>query len=205
VNPERDGPTTILLVDDDAMARAWIRLMLAEGQFRIVGEAADASEALALAARRRPRILLVDYRLADGTGAELVSRLLQEGVAAAAVLIASRPEPGMNVLARQVGAQGTLLKSESAGELLSVLCRVRDGEPSFDPRHPSLGPGFTALTPRERQVLRLLADGSTNVEVAAELGIGAQTVKTLVARTFAKLGVRRRAEAAAKAQRMGLL
>jgi DNA-binding NarL/FixJ family response regulator len=114
-------------------------------------------------------------------------------------------EAGFNEVAREAGAQGSVLKTGSSEELLEVLREVRDGRGSFDPRYPSRDPGRAALTPRERDVLRLLAAGRTNRQVAEQLEVSSETVKTLVSRSFSKLGVHRRAEAVATAQRLGLL
>ena len=196
---------TVLVVEDDAMVRGWIRLSLKGSGFRVVGEASGAAEAVALAPRRAPDLLLVDYRLTDGVGTELVRTLRLQGVTAPAVLMTANHEPGFNEAAREAGAQGSVLKTGSSDELLAALGNARDGVLTFDQRHPSRSPGRGALTPREREVLRLVAAGRTNRQVADDLGIGAESVKTLVARTFLKLGVSRRAEAVAAAHRLGLL
>lgn len=197
--------TKLLIVEDDAMVRGWIRLSLEESEFRLVGEAASAEEAVALLPRRAPELLLIDYRLNDVAGTELVRRLRFEGVTAPAVLMTAHHEPGFNESARDAGAQGSVLKTGSSDELLSALRLARDGQNAFDPRYPVRDLGRASLSPREREVMRLLAAGRTNREVADELRVGAETVKTLVARSFAKLGARKRAEAVATAQRMGIL
>jgi two-component system NarL family response regulator len=197
--------TTVLIVEDDAMVRGWLRMSLRGSEFRVAGEAEGAAEALDLVERRRPELLLVDYRLKDGVGTELLRELRQRGVTAPAVLMTANHEPGFNEAAREAGAQGSVLKTGHAEEVLAALRLVHDGGTAFDPRHPRRPVGHTMLTPRERDVLRLIAAGRTNRQVAVELGIGDETVKTLLARTFAKLGVRRRAEAVAEAHRRGLL
>jgi DNA-binding NarL/FixJ family response regulator len=202
---EREAPTTVLLVEDDAMVRGWLRLSLEGSEFSIVGEAAGAKEAIDLIERQRPALLLIDYRLNDSAGTALIRTLRHEGVSTPAVLMTAYGEAGFNEVARESGAQGSVLKTGSSDELLEVLREVRDGHGSFDPRYPSRDPGRAALSPREREVLRLLAAGNTNRQVADQLEVSAETVKTLVSRTFTKLGVRRRAEAVATAQRMGLL
>jgi DNA-binding NarL/FixJ family response regulator len=195
----------VLLVEDDAIVRAWVRLALAESEFRIAGEASTASEALELAGRRAPALLLVDHNLPDGTGTELVRTLRERGSPVPAVLMTAGATSGLNEAAREAGVQGTVVKSGRGDELLTALRAVLDGRATFDPRHPKRTSGQTPLTPREREVLRLVAAGGTNAEVAAQLGLGDETVKTLLARIFLKLGVRRRAEAVAVAQRAGLL
>jgi len=195
----------VLLVDDDSMVRGWVRLALESSSFRVVGEASTRNEALELARRRAPDVLLVDYRLGDSTGTELVRELRVAGIAAPAVLMTAKTEAGFNEAVREAGAQGTVLKTGSIAELLDALLAVSGGETSFDGRHPRRDSGRAALSPRERDVLRLVAAGSTNREIAQELGVADETVKTLVARTFSKLGVRKRAEAVSEAHRLGLL
>jgi DNA-binding NarL/FixJ family response regulator len=195
----------VLIVEDDAMVRGWVRLSLRSSEFRVVGEAGDAALAVELCKRRVPDLLLVDYRLPDMVGTELIRALRREGVAAPAILMTANSERGMNEAAREAGAQGTVLKTGSAEELLLALRLVSDGRDSFDGRHPQRPSGQNALSPRERQVLELVASGATNREIAASLGLGGETVKTLLARTFAKLGVRKRAEAVSAAHARGLL
>jgi DNA-binding NarL/FixJ family response regulator len=196
---------TVLIVEDDAMVRDWIQRSLEGSEFRIVGIAHTAGEVPALIERRRPSLLLVDHRLPDEIGTELLRNLRQSGVATPALLMTANEQAGFNEAARDAGAQGTALKSGRVEELLTALRAVAGGESAFDTRHPKRAPGRAALSPREREVLQLVASGSTNKEIAATLSIGGETVKTMLARIFAKLGVRSRAEAVAEAHDRGLL
>lgn len=200
-----DRDVSVLLVEDDAMVRGWVRLSLRNSEFRLAGEAEDAVSAIDLCARRAPDLLLLDYRLPDMVGTELLRELRRRGVAAPAVLMTANGQRGMNEAAREAGAQGSVLKTGSAEELLLALRLVVSGGDSFDGRHPRRLAGEGALSPREREVLELVAAGATNREIATALHVGAETVKTLLARTFAKLGVRKRAEAVAAAHDRGLL
>jgi DNA-binding NarL/FixJ family response regulator len=200
-----DLELTVLIVEDDAMVRDWIRLSLEGSEFRVVGVAHTAAEVPDLIERRRPSLLLVDYRLPDGMGTELVRELRQSGLATPALLMTANEQAGFNEAARDAGAQGTALKSGRVQELLETLRAVARGESAFDARHPQRAPGRAALSPREREVLQLVASGSTNKEIAAALSIGGETVKTMLARIYAKLGVRRRAEAVAEAHNRGLI
>jgi DNA-binding NarL/FixJ family response regulator len=200
-----NGQIPVLLVDDDAMVRRWLQLSLESSEFRVVGEASDVDAGLELVRRRRPTIVLVDHRLSGQFGLDLIRRLRAQDPSLRLVLMTSNPERGLNETAREAGARGSLLKTGNAGDVLATLRAVAAGARSFDPRHPARKEGTGALTPRERSVLRLVATGSTNREVAAELGVGEETVKTMLSRAFVKLGVRRRAEAVAVAQARGLL
>jgi DNA-binding NarL/FixJ family response regulator len=196
---------SVLLVEDDAMVRDWIRLSLEGTHFRLAGIAASAAEAHELVKLRRPQLLLIDYRLPDGLGTELVRGLRRDGISASAVLMTANTMGGFNESAREAGAQGSFLKSGVIDELLRTLRAVADGRDSFDVRHPKPEPGRRNLSPREREVVRLMADGQTNRQIAKALELGEETVKTLVGRAFDKLGVRRRTEAVSEAHRRGLL
>ena len=196
---------SVLLVEDDAMVRDWIRLSLEGTEFRLAGIASSAAEARTLVGRRRPQLLLVDYRLPDGLGTELVRDLRRDGIVASAVLMTANTMVGFNESAREVGGQGSFLKSGQIAELLDTLRAVADGHDSFDGRHPKPEPGRRNLSPREREVLRLMADGKTNRQIAKALELGEETIKTLAGRAFGKLGVRRRTEAVSEAHRRGLL
>jgi len=201
----KDDEVSLLVVEDDAMVRDWLRLALEESRFRVVGIAHTAAEAIDLIERRRPGLLLVDQRLPDLRGTELVRELRRQSLQVPVVLMTANAEEGFNEAARDAGAQGTVLKTGKAEELLSSLGTVTAGRASFDARHPKRAPGRAALSPREREVLGLVAGGATNRDIAEKLSIGDETVKTLLSRTFAKLGVRRRAEAVSEAHRRGLL
>ncbi|MGH3007165.1 MAG: response regulator [Gaiellaceae bacterium] len=117
----------VLLVEDDAIVRAWVRSALAESEFRLAGEASTAAEALELAGRRAPALLLVDHNLPDGTGTELVRALRERGVLAPAVVMTAGATGGLNEAAREAGVQGTVVKSARSDELLTALRTVRDG------------------------------------------------------------------------------
>lgn len=196
---------SLLLVEDDAMVRGWVRLSLRDSEFRLAGEVDNASSAAELVLRRRPDILLVDYRLPDQTGTELIRQLRLSGVDTPAIVMTANGERGFNAAVRDAGGQGTVLKTGSNDELLDALRTVAKGEQAFDPRHPKRRPGEAALSPRQREILRLVAEGATNREIASSLEVSSETVKTLVSRTFARLGVRKRAEAVARAHELGLL
>lgn len=195
---------SVLLVEDDAMVREWIQSTLKGSEFRVAGVASTAAEGVELAARRNPQLVLTDYRLPDRVGTELVRELRLRGVLAPVVVMTANEERGLNELARDAGAQGTVLKGGSA-ELLQSLRAASNGEQTFDLRHPERKKGQVALSPRERTVLQLVAAGQTNAEIALSLGVGSETVKTLVQRIFQKLGTRRRAEAVSTAHELGLL
>lgn len=196
---------SVVLVEDDAMVRSWVRLCLRGTEFRLAAEASSAAEALQLVRRRRADLLLVEYRLPDRMGTELVRVLRQQGVSTPALLMTANSERGFNEAVRDAGAQGTVLKTGRSEELLRALRGVSAGKQPFDARYPKRAPGRAALSPREREVLGLVALGRTNREISRTLGVSDETVKTLLGRTFVKLGAHRRAQAVAAAHERGLL
>ena len=196
---------SVLLVEDDAMVRGWMRMSLEGTEFRLAGEAASAAEALELVAKRGPDVLLVDYRLPDRVGTELLRELRRSGDTTPAVLMTANAESGLNEIAREAGAQGTSMKTGRSDELLTALRLVAADACRRRPSHPRRPVGLAALSSREREVLRLVAEGATNREIADRLEVGAETVKTVVTRVFTKLGVRKRAEAVAVAHELGIL
>ncbi|HLG07992.1 MAG TPA: response regulator transcription factor [Gaiellaceae bacterium] len=203
--PPTQRDIRVLVVEDDAMVREWIEHALEVTEFRVAGVAANAAEGVELAVRRNPALILVDYRLPDRAGTELVRELRLRGVGSPAVVMTANPERGLNETARDAGAQATVLKTGRVESLLVPLRAVSRGEQAFDGRHPERKSRRGALSPRERAVLSLVAAGKTNPEIALALGISAETVKTLMQRVFRKLGTRRRAEAVSTAHGLGLL
>jgi len=118
-------------------------------------------------------------------------------------MMTANGESGFNERARDVGAQGSLLKSGSPTELLEVLRMVLAGRSAFDVHHPPRR--GASLSPRELEVMTRVAEGDTNVEIARRLHVGVETVKTLLGRIYTKLGVRSRAQAVAVSRERGLL
>ena len=126
-------------------------------------------------------------------------------MSAPALLITANPEAGLNELARESGVQGVVRKRGSRDDLLAALRRVTGGETLADADNPPRRAGRAALSPREREVLQPVATGLTNPEISEQLGVGVETVKTLLERSFRKLGVSGRTEATAEAARLRLL
>ena len=194
----------LVVVDDDAIVRTWVRSALEGTEFRIAGEGGSGAEALELVARRGPDVLLVDQILPDWMGSDLVHELRRRGCDAPSLLMTAAPREGLNERARAAGLQGTVVKSAEPAQLLAALRRVVNGEIAFEAPHPP-AERQVVLSPREREILQLIGSGLTNIEIGDKLGIGRETVKTMLYRACGKLGVRRRSEAVAEAQRLGLL
>ena len=195
----------VAVVDDDAIVRDWIRQALGGTEFRIVGEGGTAEEARVLVERRRPSLLIVDYKLPDQRATELVRALRKDGLRIPVLVMTATASPGLNELALESGAAGVVLKRSDRAALLRALRDVAGGVAVVDPEHPRLSRRAERLTPREREVLALAAAGARNREIGARLGLGSETVKTLLSRAFLKLGARNRTEAASLARERGLL
>jgi DNA-binding NarL/FixJ family response regulator len=200
-----ETPFAVLVVEDDSIVRDWLRTAFRGTEFRVAGEAATSAEALEMAARRHADLLLVDHRLDTELGTDLVRSLRKEGNAAPAVLMTADPLRGLNETAREAGIQGSIVKTADREQLLAVLRSVLEGRGYYDPAHPKRRDGEAALAPRERDVIRLVAAGKTNKEAARELGIGEESVKTMLERAYTKLGAHRRAEAVLEARRRGIV
>jgi two-component system, NarL family, nitrate/nitrite response regulator NarL len=196
---------SVVIVEDDPIVRAWVRLALEDSEFYVAGEAEDAGRARELLSGRRADLLLVDQRLPDMLGTDLVRELRLRRFTKPALLMTARAEPGLREKARAAGAQGAILKSQSAERLLELLRLVRAGREAYDPAFPSRPPGQPTLSPRESEVTRLIAAGKTNREIATALSVSPETIKTLIARTAMKLSVHRRTQIVAEARRLGLL
>lgn len=195
----------VLVLDDDPLVRAWLRSALRTTEFRLAAEAATPAEAQSLLERRKIDLLLVDLRLDRDLGTDFIRRLRVAGNDQPIVLMTSAAQRGANEQAHEAGAQASIVKSADRDELLTCLRAVAAGGSVFDPSHPPRASDDRPLTRREREILALLADGRTNPEIAEQLGLGVESVKTYVERIFGKLGVRRRTEVAAAARRRGWL
>jgi len=203
---------SVVLVDDHVIVREGLRGMLsAEGDLRVVGEAGAGPEAVAVVGARRPDVVLMDLRMPGG-----------DGVSATAAITAQHPDTHVVVLttydtdadilrAVEAGAAGYLLKDCTRAELTSAIRAAARGEtvltPSVAARLVSRmrGPQLESLSPREVQVLGLVAVGRTNAEIGRELHIGEATVKTHLLRSFTKLDVSDRTAAVTVARERGLL
>jgi DNA-binding NarL/FixJ family response regulator len=212
--------TTVVLVDDQQLIRDGFKLMLnLEPDLEVVGEAGDGKAALALTAQLHPDVVLMDIRMPVMDGLEAVRRLAAAHTAAAILVLTTFDLDEYVFQALRDGARGFLLKDAPREQLVHAVRAVAAGESLLAPaitrrlieryvRRPAPGsaPGLPAvLTGREQTVLRLLAGGLSNAEIAADLVVGEATVKTHVARLLAKLGVRDRVQAVIAAYESGFV
>ncbi|MFD7310054.1 response regulator [Promicromonospora sp. NPDC059942] len=209
-----DAPVRVLLADDEPLVRSGLRLILdAEPDLEVVGEAGDGARAVELARSLRPDVVCMDVRMpgVDGLRAtELVLRLPQPP----RVLVVTTFEHDGYVLdALTAGASGFLLKRAGADEMVQAVRTVAVGQSLLYPQalrdlvrtRPRATAGAPTLTPREREVLALVAQGMTNAEIATALVVGVETVRTHVASVLAKLQARDRTQAVVLGYRAGLV
>jgi len=206
---------TVLVADDHPVVRQGLRTFLAtQEDLDVVGEAATCTEAAERAAELRPDVVLLDLVMPGGDGIEAARKIREASPESKVIVLTSYPDDATVLPALEAGAAGYLLKDVEPQELADGVRRVHRGEsllhPAVAPRviREAVGPGTAAerdsLTPRELDVLRLLARGLPNKLIARELGIAERTVKTHVSSIFAKLGVTDRTQAALYAVREGL-
>ena len=217
--PAADGGVVrVLLVDDHELAReALLSIFGREPDLDVVGEASDGDRAVAMARRLRPDLVLMDVRM-PGTDGLTATKVIKAELPATRVLLLTTHDSHEYVLeGLRSGADGYLLKDASKPELLQAIRTILRGEPLVQPtlaakmlqqaaraeRAP--GPTDGELTERQRDVLRLMAAGLSNPEIAAQLGISLNTVKTHVVHILGRLGVADRTQAAVRAARLGLL
>ncbi|MFB9238834.1 response regulator [Plantactinospora siamensis] len=203
---------SVLLVDDHPVVRAGIRGMLAgEPDITVDGEAASGVEALTLARTLRPTVVLMDLRMPGLDGAAAAARLLALLPDTRVVVLTTYETDGDILRAVEAGAAGYLLKDASRAELIEAVRGAARGETVLAPAvagrvlRQLRGPRPATLSPRETEVLRLVAAGLSNVEVGLRLHITEATVKTHLLRSFAKLGVSDRTAAVTTAMAAGLL
>jgi DNA-binding NarL/FixJ family response regulator len=214
----------VMLVDDQAMVRVGFRMILeTEPEFTVVGEAADGAEAVELAERCRPDVILMDVRMPRLDGIEATARILARTTEGGPrVLILTTFDLDDYVYAAlRAGASGFLLKDAPAEQLIEAIRVIGRGDAVLAPsvtrllieevaRRPAVdpaqvAPGLADLTDRELEVLRLIARGRSNGEIAEELYLGEATVKTHVGRILTKLDLRDRVQAVVVAYESGLV
>jgi DNA-binding NarL/FixJ family response regulator len=216
--------TRVLIADDDRLTRAGLRLVLGqETDIEVVGEARNGVEAVDLARRLQPDLVLMDLRMPQMDGLDATRAVKVEGLARSVLILSMVEDPDILLEAVRAGAVGYVLKTADEAELRFAVRQALAGELAVDPPMTremtlrrgaeraapaismSTAPQANPLSPREQQVLRLLARGKTNREIAMELTITQHTVKVHVEHILAKLEVSHRTQAAVRAMELGYL
>ncbi|MDQ3632163.1 MAG: response regulator transcription factor [Actinomycetota bacterium] len=214
---------SVVVADDERLLRTGFRVILdAEPDIRVVGEAPDGRSAVDVVSRRRPDVCLMDIRMPDLDGLAAAERILSDPDLDTAVLMLTTFDLREYVYeALRIGASGFLLKDTPADRLLDAVRVIASGDallaPSITrrlieqftraarPEPDGVPAALAELSPRELEVLRLVARGLSNAEIAAELVLGESTVKTHVAHLLSKLGLRDRVQAVVLAYETGLV
>jgi DNA-binding NarL/FixJ family response regulator len=209
----------VALVDDDALIRAGLRMIIEQaGDMEVVATAGNGEEALRVASEHRPDVMLMDVRMPVLDGIEATRRITDSDDAPRVIILTTFELDEYVFEALRAGASGFLLKRTEPEQLVGAIRVVAGGEALLSPsvtrrlieeftRRPPVGTGerLTNLTEREREVLLLIARGLSNQELAEQLFIADNTVKTHVKRIFTKLGARDRAQAIVMAYESGLM
>jgi two-component system response regulator DevR len=204
-------PLRVMLVDDHEVVRDGIRLLLNEAEDVVVcAEASSAREAVAVAAQALPDVIVMDVRLSDGSGIEATRDIRAARPQTAVLMLTSFADDEALFASIMAGAAGYVLKQIKGDELVRAIRAVGGGQNLLDPavtkgvfdrlrkgKHLLRDEKLARLSPQEERILGRVADGRTNGQIAAELGLAEKTVKNYVSSILSKLEVARRAEAAA--------
>ena len=201
----------LLVVDDHEIVRqGLVALLDRRPGFEVVAQAGSVAESIDQARRHRPDIVVMDVRLPDGSGVEACRAIRAELPGTRVIMLTSFPDDEAVLSAIVAGASGYLLKQIRARDLVAALEAVGRGESLLDPAVTErvlervrriaagdTGDGLSVLTPQERKILMLVAEGKTNKEIAADVFMSDKTVKNYVSSILSKLNLERRAQAAA--------
>jgi DNA-binding NarL/FixJ family response regulator len=211
---------TVAIADDQPLVRSGLRMILeGEPDMEVVGEAADGAQAVALVAARTPDVLLLDVQMPARDGLDAMADIAAAGSATRVIMLTTFDLDEYVYRAMRAGASGFLLKDMAGEDIVGAVRQVARGAGALlapavtrrlvdrytSDRPQPVPADLDRLTPRERDVLRLVARGLSNAEIAAELFIGETTVKTHVARVLMKLGLRDRVQAVVVAHDSGLM
>ena len=216
MKPTQPPAVTLLIVDDSELVRTGLHSLLGpERAIQIVGEAANVAAAVAAATQLKPNIILMDIRLPDGTGFDACQKILSLLPETRVLFLTSVVDDRLVDQAIRSGGHGYLLKEIDGRGLVQAILDVAAGKSILDPavtarlmnmvrtgaNQPKL---LDTLSPQERRVLALVAEGKTNKEVGNDLNLSEKTVKNYLANIFDKLNITRRSQAAAICIRAGL-
>jgi DNA-binding NarL/FixJ family response regulator len=211
-------PVRVVVADDHPLFRQGIAALLRDAaETQVVGEAADGAEAIALTEQHVPDVVVMDVSMPGLDGVTATRRLLAAHPGVAVLMLTMMDDDGLVFEAIQAGARGYVLKGSQPSEILRAVLAVAEGQAIFGAGvaarlgayfrggTPALEPGsFPELTPREREILTLVAGGHENVTIARRLDLSEKTVRNNVSNIFTKLRVTSRAAAVARARDAGL-
>ena len=201
-------PLAVFLLDDHEVVRTGLRgLLEAADDITVVGEAGTVADALARIPAARPDVAILDVRLPDGSGVEVCREVRSTSPEIACVMLTSYADDEALIASIMAGAAGYVLKQIGSLDLLDTIRRAGAGDSLLDPsltdrvlarlaEGPTIDPRLASLTPQQRRILDLIAQGKTNREIGAEMFLAEKTVKNYVSNLLSKLGMQRRTQAA---------
>jgi DNA-binding NarL/FixJ family response regulator len=194
------SPVRVLIADDQTLFRAGLaRVLAGDSRLEIVGQAKDGEDAVDQTLARRPDVVLMDLQMPRVTGVQAVKRLALEAPEVNVLVLSAYADRSMVVDALASGAKGFVDKDVTPEDMVSRILAVSSGDRPGDARWPS------TLSTRELNVLKQVAVGLSNKQIAVRLGISQKTVRNHLSRVFSKLGAGNRTEAVMNAMRVGLL
>lgn len=203
------SPTRILVVDDHFMVRHGLSAVLSQQpDFEVVAQASNGEEALAMFIRHEPDVVLMDGVLPDMHGVEVTRRIIARKAAARVIILSVNDTEEDIHQAMGAGARGYMPKSSEEDETIHAIREVAAGNDFLPPHLASKlaeRKRHATLSDREIEVIRLVAEGKTNKEIATALGLGNSSVKTYLVRIFTKLGANDRTQAVTIARQRGIL
>lgn len=201
---------TVMLVDDHEVVRQGIRALVEVAGMTVIAEASGVAEAVERAAATRPDVVVMDVRLADGSGIEATREIRAARPDTKVIMLTSFADDEALFASIMAGAAGYVLKQVRSNDLVRSIQAVAEGQSLLDPavtgavlerlrkgKHLLMDPKLARLSPQEERILALVADGKTNREIGEQLKLSEKTVKNYVSAILTKLEVTRRAEAAA--------
>ena len=210
----KSDTTRVLIVEDhQVVAEGLAALINDQKDMTVVGKAGTVAEAIAQAAELQPDIVLVDFRLTDGTGADAATAIRQMRPETRLIFLTREDSDAARFAALEAGASGFIHKSRAAQDVVDAIRTVADGGNLFTPRgiaqlisnRREVEAQLDRLTAREKEVLRLMAEGIASREIASKLGISYTTVRTHIRSLGSKLGVHSKLEAIVKARELALV
>jgi len=207
-------PLAVFLLDDHEVVRTGLRALLEAGDdITVVGEAGTVADALSRIPALRPDVAILDVRLPDGSGVEVCREVRSADPDIVCVMLTSYADDEALIASIMAGAAGYVLKQIGSIDLLDTIRRAGAGQSLLDPtltvrvldrlrEGPAVDPRLAGLTPQERRILDLIAEGKTNRQIAEEMYLAEKTVKNYVSNLLAKLGMERRTQAATFAARL---
>ncbi len=206
--------TRVLIVEDhQVVAEGLAALINDQKDMSVVGNAVSVADSIARAAELKPDLVLMDFRLTDGTGADAASAIRQMRPDTRLIFLTREDSDAARIAALEAGASAFIHKSRAAQEVVDAIRTVAQGGTLFTPRsiaqllntRREVEAQLERLTPREKEVLRLMAEGTSSRDIAGKLGISYTTVRTHIRSLGSKLGVHSKLEAVVKARELALV